>query len=174
MTDDPDNQVKLPPAEAGGLSLETLKGDVCEPLKRHLHTQFQLIITFIFLFLISDIRSDHLLVQPNRGYEIPTSPETFSVKFLPLPNWRAIAIALLPLIKPTTCDTEYLGGNLYTGECDSASFGSPPAKPGVYLLLITFCGTVDRCIAAVLISSWAGPILLRRLIILIASLLSVG
>ena len=63
---------------AGGLSLEPLKGAVCEPLKRHLHTQFQLIITFIFLFLISDIRSDHLLVQPNRGYEIPTSPETFS------------------------------------------------------------------------------------------------
>ena len=39
---------------------------------------------------------------------------------------------------------------------------------------ITFCGTGDRCLAAVLILSWAGLVLLRRLIILIASLLSVG
>jgi hypothetical protein len=27
-----------------------------------------------------------------------------------LPKCRAIAIALLPFMKPTTCDTEYFGG----------------------------------------------------------------
>ena len=49
-----------------------------QAVKVALFSQFQLIITFIFLFLISDIRSDHLLAQSDRRYKIPTSPENFS------------------------------------------------------------------------------------------------
>ena len=49
--------------KAGGLLGEPLKGaDKTVNRPRRLHAQFHLVITFILLLLVTDVRSNHLFV----------------------------------------------------------------------------------------------------------------
>jgi len=49
--------------KAGGLLGEPLKGaDKTMSRPRRLHAQFQLVVTFILLLLVTDVRSDHFFV----------------------------------------------------------------------------------------------------------------
>jgi len=57
-------------------------------------------------------------------------------------NRRAIDSALLPLMEPTTLDTEYFGGMLIQQKNPTTvplgqTWKSPPAESGVYRWLIT-------------------------------------
>ena len=67
----------------------------------------------VFLLLVANVFTDHNLVETDRRNEVPPRPKTFPVKFRLRPRkFRAIEMALLPLIKPTTLDTENFGGML--------------------------------------------------------------
>ena len=67
--------------------------------------EVHLLQPLIFLLLIADVGADGFLVAPDRVDEESPGPE-----MLPHEITRAMWIALLPLIKPYTCDTAYFGG----------------------------------------------------------------
>src|SRR5687767_14365658 len=63
------------------------------------------------LSLALDVFADLCLVSTYRRYAITSRPQFLPTKFLaPSMDRRAIAIALFPLINPTTPDTVYFGG----------------------------------------------------------------
>lgn len=76
-----------------------------------LSQQLQLVQPTVFRFLVAYVCPDYLLVAPDRRYEYPLAQKFCPTKFrLRSPYTRARWIALLPLMKPTTCDTAYFGG----------------------------------------------------------------
>jgi hypothetical protein len=73
--------------------------------------QLKLVQPFVFCLLLADILLDALLVQARRRNIISLARKFCPVKFCRLPmQFRAIDIALFPLIYPTTWATEYFGG----------------------------------------------------------------
>ena len=80
---------------------------------RRLNVQFHLVVTFILMLLVADIRPDYPFIKPDRRNKIPSNQNTSPVKFFTRPPKRlAIAIALFPLMYPITFDTAYFGGML--------------------------------------------------------------
>ena len=74
-------------------------------------SQAELIQPLVLLLLVLDVLADHRLVATDRRDEVPAGPEILPHEIaLALPYTRARWIALLPLMKPMTCDTAYLGG----------------------------------------------------------------
>jgi hypothetical protein len=70
-----------------------------------------LIEATIFLLLFPDVFSDGRFVSSDSGNIITSGPEMLASKILAMSlKFLAICIALLPLMKPTTCDTAYFGG----------------------------------------------------------------
>ena len=83
-----------------------------EPLKAAKHL-FHLVIAFIFMLLVADIRPDYSFIKLDRRNKIPSSPENLTSKTLySTPKRLAIVIALFPLMYPITFDTAYFGGIL--------------------------------------------------------------
>jgi hypothetical protein len=71
----------------------------------------QLVQASVFLLLVADVLTDHRLVAPDRGDEIPPGPKM-------LPDEVALTLAIDPsqmdgaltLENYTICDTAYFGG----------------------------------------------------------------
>ena len=73
--------------------------------------EVHLLQSLIFLLLISDVGADGFFVAPDRVDAESPGPEMLPHEIaLRSPYTRAMWIALLPLMKPTTCDTAYFGG----------------------------------------------------------------
>ena len=72
--------------------------------------EVHLLQPLIFLLLIADVGADGFLVAPDRVDEESPGPEMLPHEIAFALSARAMWIALLPLIKPTTCDTAYFGG----------------------------------------------------------------
>lgn len=79
----------------------------------HVYVQFHLVVAFILMLLVADIRPDYPFIKPDRRNKIPSSPENLASEILYSASKRlAIAIALFPLMYPITFDTAYFGGML--------------------------------------------------------------
>ncbi len=75
--------------------------------------EVELFQPLVFLLLVANVFTDHNLVETDRETKYPLAQKLSPVKFRLRPRkFRAIEMALLPLIKPTTLDTENFGGML--------------------------------------------------------------
>jgi hypothetical protein len=67
----------------------------------------------VFFLLLLDMPPDRSPFLPTADTQYPRAQKCYPTKFLRRPAYtRAIRIALLPLIKPITLDTEYFDGTL--------------------------------------------------------------
>jgi hypothetical protein len=85
------------------------------------------------MLLVSDVRPHYLFVEPYRRYELTSRREHLPNEFLCLPpNFRAMVIALLPFMYPTTFDTAYFGGILMQSQRPSyrSNLGESPGRAG--------------------------------------------
>ena len=75
------------------------------------NSMVQLIEPAVFLFLLLDVSRMTVSSLPTVDTKYPLAQKCCPVKLrLRPPKVLAIWMALLPLMKPTTCATEYLGG----------------------------------------------------------------
>ena len=50
----------------------------CAALGGSPHDEFHLVVALVFRFLVADVRSNDVLVQPYRGNEVPPGPEVLA------------------------------------------------------------------------------------------------
>ena len=74
--------------------------------------EIQLVEARVLLLLFTDVFPDHRFVSPYGRDEVPSCPEMLAHKIaLPLAiDAGQVDRALLPLMKPITCETAYFGG----------------------------------------------------------------
>ena len=96
----------MTPGKAGGLLGEPLKGVLDYQGRSKQHPQLQLVVAFLFGFLVADVLNDRRLIQSNRRHKVTSGPKILA-RAIPLLSYKKIA--LFPFRYPTPFDTAYFG-----------------------------------------------------------------